>query len=102
MRFIEFTEVILRQAGETQIQMIHMPIVLIAENIIGVAPGAIPSEIRGPQGNPTSTEAAYIIIPGGRILVTSTIEEAEWKIANESKEIKKPELKEQKKSKIIS
>ena len=94
MRFVEFTEVILRKVSDTQIQCIHMPRYIVAENVCSVSPGAVPGKLLGPDGNPTMEDAAYIHTAAASILVNCKMGEAMHKLSREQLVIEEPESKE--------
>ncbi len=95
MRFVEFTEVILRKVSETQIQCIHLPRYVVAENVCSVSPGAVPGTIAGPDGNPTMEEAACVHTPAGSILVNCKMDEALYRLTSEQVGISEPKSNEE-------
>ena len=90
MRFVDFTEVLMRKTEDDRVQVIHVPRTVIAETVCSVTSGAIPSELQGPQGQIITTPAAYLHFPGEKVLVSVTRDEALWKLRWENIEFELP------------
>ena len=86
MRLVLFTEIVMRQTQNQQIQVVAMPRKVVAEHVTSIGYDFIPSEVAGPGGSPVMKEVAAVYIPGEKITVDCSVEKAEEKIRKEDAE----------------
>jgi hypothetical protein len=94
MAWVMFKRIIMRDAGQNKIQVVHMMQPIVAEHVTTLSPGMVPGEVVGPDASPTGKPATYIHLTSGeKILVEESAEEIYWRLANDHIKIpkKKPE-----------
>ncbi len=82
-RLVEFMAVNMKQTGPQSIEISKSKISINPDQVGGVTHATIPSDIKGPNGNPVGVPAAALILPNGPVVVECTKQEAEYKLMTE-------------------
>lgn len=75
MRLVELVSVQIQRVSQTEMGVLESKVLVNLDAVCGVAPATVPSELKGPDGNPVGTPAANVFLPGGAFLVRKTYSE---------------------------
>ena len=81
---IELTQVIIRRVSQTRTEVLESPITVFPNHIGAIAKAEVPSKIAGKDGRAGTVEGVCIYVDGTPILATSTKDEIEKLMAEDS------------------